>query len=72
MEPGTTPPGEMTNAQLRQEYKALATHVSEIEGRRKALRTEYDRRLDRTAMQTKIDALTPGQREAARQILCDT
>lgn len=70
MDPGTTPPLEMTLAQLRTEFKALGAHVSDIGARRQALHTEYQRRLDLNRMQQQVNTLTPGQREAVRQILC--
>lgn len=67
---GTTPPEDMTLAELKAEFDQLAGEISTIETRRAKLRKEYKKRVNLTAMQKRINKLTPGQKEAARQILC--
>lgn len=71
MDPGTTPPGEMTIPAMRAEYAALGAHLSEISVRRKLLIEEYERRIALANMQAVIDNLSEDKREAARIILCE-
>ena len=68
---GTTPVSQMTVAQLRAEFQELAGEQALIADRRKLLSDELKSRLDYERMEQRIASLTPGQREAARQILCE-